>query len=251
MVSVASSNRRLNFKPGLLRIMGGRFGKYGDLKRRKALQRGRREKSKMERTRLTTLRSRRGLLPHVQKRSPKNSAKTYKTAVVAIPPDHLWGPIQRLRKQHDRHYRRWMPHITLLYPFRPVSAFEQVAPLLSRACRSVEPFGVKLARFDLLVHSRRKATLYLVPEPAGAFKVIQKALLETVPDCDDVTRFAGGFRPHLSVGQTRSREADSLRAKLQATWQPLAFTLSHIYLIWRNDPPDDVFRIGPELSLGE
>ncbi len=144
-----------------------------------------------------------------------------------------------------------MPHITLLYPFRPVSAFEQVAPLLSRACRSVEPFEVKLTRFDLLIHTRRKATLYLIPEPAGAFKVIQKALLGTVPDCDDVTRFAGGFRPHLSVGQTRSREADSLRAKLQATWQPLAFTLSHIYLIWRNDPPDDVFRIGPELSLGE
>jgi hypothetical protein len=37
---------------------------------------------------------------------------------------------------------------------------------------------------------------------------------------------------------------------LQATWQPLAFTLSHVCLIWRNDPPDDVFRIGPVLSLG-
>jgi len=230
--------------------MGGRFGKYGDLKRRKALQRGRREKSKMERARLVALRTRSDLLPHVKSASPQNTAKSYKTAVVAIPPDHLWEPIQRLRKQHDRHYRRWMPHITLLYPFRPVSAFEQVTPLLTRVCRSVEPFEIKLTRFDLLIHTGRKATLYLIPEPAGALKTLQKALLETVPDCDDVTRFAGGFTPHLSVGQMRSREAHKLCAQLQSSWQPLSFTLLHVYLIWRNDPPDDVFRIGAELSLG-
>jgi 2'-5' RNA ligase len=230
--------------------MGGRFGKYGDLKRRRALQRGRREKSKMERARLATLRSRSGLLPQVQRASPQNTAKSYKTAVVAIPPDHLWGRVQRLRKQHDRHYRRWMPHITLLYPFRPVSAFGQVTPLLTRVCRSLEPFEIKLTRFDRLIHTRRKTTLYLMPEPAGALKVLQKALLEIVPDCDDVTRFASGFTPHLSVGQIRSREAHKLCAKLQATWQPLSFTLLHVYLIWRNDPPDDIFRIGPVLSLG-
>jgi len=230
--------------------MGGRFGKYGDFKRRKVLQRSRREKSRMAKANLATLRSRSGLLPHVQRASSRNTARSYKTAVVAIPPDHLWGPIQRLRKQHDRHYRRWMPHITLLYPFRPVSAFEQVTPLLIRVCRSVEPFEVKLNRFDLLIHARRKATVYLIPEPAGALKELQKALLEIVPDCDDVTRFTGGFRPHLSVGQIRSQEAHALCAKWQATWQPLAFTLSHVYLIWRNDPPDDVFRTGPVLFLG-
>jgi 2'-5' RNA ligase len=169
---------------------------------------------------------------------------------VAIPPDHLWEPIQRLRKQHDRRYRRWMPHITLLYPFRPVSAFERVTPLLTRVCRTLEPFEVKLRRFDLLFHSRRKATLYLIPEPAGTLKELQRALLETVADCDDVTRFAGGFEPRLSVGQIRSREARALCAELQAAWQPLAFTLSQVCLIWRNDPPDEVFRTGPVLPLG-
>jgi 2'-5' RNA ligase len=230
--------------------MGGRFGKYGDIKRRKALQRGRREKSKMERARLTTGRSRKGLPPHRQSAAPRNTARSYKTAVVAIPPHQLWEPIQRLRKRHDRHYRRWMPHITLLYPFRPVTAFAQVAPLLTQACRSLEPFEITLSRFDLLIHTRRKATLCLIPEPAAALKELQNALLERVPDCDDASRFAGGFRPHLSVGQIHSRKARALLTKLQAAWQPLAFTLSHAYLIWRNDPPDDVFRKGPVLSLG-
>lgn len=230
--------------------MGGRFGKYGDLKRRKALKRGRKEKTKLDRAKLLALRNRRGLLAVAKKYSPASAAKTYKTAVVVIPPDHLWGPIQGLRKQYDRHYRRWMPHITLIYPFRPVSAFEQTVPLLDQACRSIEPFDVQLGRFDLFAHNRRKATLYLVPEPAGAFKLLHKALLKIVPDCDDVTRFAGGFTPHLSVGQARGKNAHALCAGWQATWQPLEFTLNHIYLIRRNDPPDDVFCIGPVLSLG-
>jgi len=230
--------------------MGGRFGKYGDLKRRKALQRGRREKSKLERADLIALRSRSGLLPPKQRSSLSYAAKSYKTAVVAIPPDYLWEPIQGLRKQYDRHYRRWMPHITLIYPFLPVSDFGQVTPLLAQVCHSLEPFEVQLTRFDLFVHSRQNATLYLVPEPARAIKVLQKKLLDLVPQYDDVSRLAGGFTPHLCVGQTRSQEAHALCAGWQAAWQPLAFTLAHLYLIWRNDPPDDIFRMGPVLSLG-
>ena len=230
--------------------MGGRFGKYGDLKRRKALQRGRREKSKLERAHLIALGSRSVSHTPVQRSTPAKAGKSYKTAIVAIPPDHLWAPIQGLRQQYDQHYRRWMPHITLIYPFRPKSAFEQTVPYLAEACQDLEPFEIQLNRFDLFAHSRRNATLYLVPEPARPLKVLQKALLEIVPDCDDVTRFAGGFTPHLSVGQTRSKEAHTLRAGWQASWQPLTFTLAHVYLIWRNDPPDDIFRIGPLLYLG-
>ena len=79
--------------------MGGRFGKYGDLKRRKALGRGRREKSKLERDNLIAQRSRSGLLPLKRRSSLSYAARSYKTAVVAIPPDQIWEPIQGLRKQ--------------------------------------------------------------------------------------------------------------------------------------------------------
>ena len=231
--------------------MGGRFGKYGDLKRRQALQRGRRENTKLGRINPKALHRRSKVLPIVQRSCARSAAKTHRTAVVAIPPESLWGPIQGLRQQYDRHVRRWMPHITLLYPFRPVSAFEPVIPLLAQACRSLGPFDVQLARFDYFAHTRRNATLYLLPEPARSFNALHKTLLEIVPDCDDVARFAGGFRPHLSVGQTPScQKAKALCAGWQAIWQPLRFTLTTICLIWRNDPPDDVFRSGSVLSLG-
>jgi 2'-5' RNA ligase len=231
--------------------MGGRFGKYGDLKRRRALQRGRKEISGFDKSRRhKALRNADGWLPTSQAPAEDPAAKTHKSAVVVIPPEEIWGPIQGLRRQYDRHYRRWMPHITLLYPFRWGTDIPQLIPSMARACRKVEPFEVRLTRFDLFTHSRRSATLFLIPEPADALKKIHNALLAVAPDCDDVSRFAGGFHPHLSVGQLPGRQARDIRDRWQATWRPLVFTLTYIHIIQRNQPPDDVFRIVRSLPLG-
>jgi hypothetical protein len=84
-------------------------------------------------------------------RKDKLGSKTHKTAVVIIPPEALWAPIQAVRKEHDRQFRRRMPHISLIYPFRP---------------------------------------------------------------------------------------------------KPLAFVVSEVSMIWRNERPDDIFRVGQFISLG-
>jgi hypothetical protein len=41
-------------------------------------------------------------------------SKVFTSAVVIIPPEELWIPIQKIRKKYDRQINRWMPHITLL-----------------------------------------------------------------------------------------------------------------------------------------
>ena len=61
--------------------------------------------------------------------------KTFTTAVVLIPPGEVQPAIQAIRQVHDRHFKRWMPHITLLYPFRPHSEFDQLAERFASACR--------------------------------------------------------------------------------------------------------------------
>ncbi len=230
--------------------MGGRFGKYGDLKRRRALQRSRKEKVRLARAASIDRRNRARAIAASHIAGHPTVHKSHKTAIVIIPPARLWEPIQALRKQHDRHYRRWMPHITLIYPFRPAVTLDQVTQPLSRACRLLEPFEVRMRRFDFFSQAHQRATCYLAPEPAEAFKALHQRLLETVPDCDDTARFAGGFTPHLSLGQSRSRDAAALCRKWQAVWQPLSFTLKQVHIIWRNDPPDDIFRVGTVLSLG-
>lgn len=232
--------------------MGGRFGKYGDNKRLKALQRSRKEISRLERVAPRTPRSQSGL-PHRTRapgQIPAPAPKTYKSALVIIPPEETWGPIQELRRTHDRHFRRWMPHITLIYPFRPVSEFESLTPLLAEVCGKTAPFEIHLANFGHFDHGGQNAVLYLIPEPVQPLRLLQAAIQSKVPDCNDVSRFPGGYAPHLSVGQVRGNKARASSHAWQTAWRPIIFTVTHTSLIWRNNPPDDVFRVGPVLPLG-
>ena len=79
-------------------------------------------------------------------------ARTHRSALAAVPPEETWGPIQAIRRRHDRQIGRWMPHINLLYPFRPQEQFVTVTPTLAAACASVEPFAVTLGSLRLFRH---------------------------------------------------------------------------------------------------
>jgi 2'-5' RNA ligase len=179
------------------------------------------------------------------------SKKTHTTAVVLIPPAGIWESIQVIRREHDRHIRRWMPHITLLYPFRPREELAWLAEQFSAVCGRLEPFRVELVEMRFFRHRRESYSLWLSPEPKEVLARLQALLGNIVPDCDDVTHNRDGFTPHLSVGQVRGeRQMFMLKEALQTIWQPIAFTAYEISLIWRRDPPDDVFRIGQTVRLG-
>jgi 2'-5' RNA ligase len=178
------------------------------------------------------------------------AAKTVQTAVVLVPPHEAWPPIQAIRAEYDRQIRRWMPHITLLYPFRPRAEWDAVLEPLSEACARIEPFAVTLGSFNCFRHGR-DAALWLAPEPKARLVALQTALWRAVPDCDDTRRYDGGFTPHLSVGQVPAVRADSLLAGLQENWVPVTFAAAEVQLIWRDDPPGDVFRVGEQFELGQ
>ncbi|MGB2822528.1 MAG: 2'-5' RNA ligase family protein, partial [Phycisphaerae bacterium] len=174
-----------------------------------------------------------------------------KPAVVLIPPEDVWEPIQAIRREHDRKVRRWMPHVTLLYPFRPYEEFDAAAKDLAVACRSVEPFEVSLEEIRWFSHGRQRFTMWLSPEPAEKLIELHEALWRTAPDCNHVRRHAVGFMPHLSVGQVSDRwRLDRLIATIQANWRPVRFRATAVSLIRRDDPPNDVFRVDRLLPLG-
>lgn len=177
--------------------------------------------------------------------------KTYQTAVVLIPPEEVWPPIQALRQQYDRHVRRWMPHVTLLYPFRPHQEFESVVGQWAPVCAQLRPFVVHLAAVCTFRHARDSYTLWLAPEPKDALLALHTQLWHMAPECDDVRRWEQGFTPHLSIGQQRGHERmRRLVAQVQATWLPLTFVASEISLIWRHESPDDIFRVAHRIRLG-
>jgi RNA 2',3'-cyclic 3'-phosphodiesterase len=175
--------------------------------------------------------------------------KTYHTAVVAIPPPQVWEPIQSIRRQHDRNVHRWMPHITLLYPFLPHAQFGEALPRLMEVGRQSAAFQVTLATFRAFTHAFGKATIWLAPEPHHVFVTLQAALQAAFPAYDEQSRFRTGFTPHLSVGQASSPgDRQHLLETLQASWQPVQFALTAIALIWRE--ADRPFEVAHAIPLG-
>jgi len=179
------------------------------------------------------------------------NGKTHKTALVIIPPAAAWPPIQAIRRVHDRQYRRWMPHITLIYPFRPMAEVTALCETLAAACERVAPIEIALETFRFFEHSHRSSTIWLAPDPPEPLIKVQTELWRLVPECSEVRNFPGGFTPHLSVGQAPGRKAALTRVKeWQGLWSPLRVKVSEISLIARRDPPDDVFRVEAVISLG-
>ncbi len=164
----------------------------------------------------------------------------------------IWEPIQAIRRRYDRNIGRWMPHITMLYPFVPREMFDQdLLGRLAVACRGAEPFDVALERFRHFRHGRGSFTIWLDPQPVDAINALQQLLWGQFPDYDDLRAHTDGFQPHLSVGQIKGDDrCPQIQQELQVGWAPIAFTADRVALIWRNEPPDDIFLVYKEIILG-
>jgi 2'-5' RNA ligase len=177
--------------------------------------------------------------------------KVYYTAVVIIPTEEFWGPIQNIRKQYDKQFKRWMPHITMLYPFHPRNRFDSYFKLFGQALKNFQSFELKLKEFRYFHHGKQSYAIWLNPEPKHKVIELQEMLLSQAPDCNDINKFKGGFTPHLSVGQVKGKSKfNSLLNELQENWNPITFSADKIALIWRNkENPKDPFKIIKEVGL--
>lgn len=108
-------------------------------------------------------------------------SKVYTSAVVMIPPEKKWVSIQEVRKTYDRNIHRWMPHITLLYPFRPKTKYVALEKLFSEKCREFKPFELSLLNFKYFSHGHQKYTLWLDPVPVDLIVNLQSEILKLVP----------------------------------------------------------------------
>ena len=176
------------------------------------------------------------------------SSKTHTTAVVLIPPEAVQPPIQAVRRIHDRNFVRWMPHVTLLYPFAERRDFGEVTPSLAAAAQQIAPFSIALRRFDAFKH-RKSCTMFLVPDPTDEIVRLHDTLIRHLPAYDDTARFAGGFHPHLSVGQFQHRSLDNEQQRLQTEWQPVHCEMEAISLIYRSPETDDKFVVAEQFPF--
>ena len=81
-------------------------------------------------------------------------SKVYTSALVIIPPKNKWAPIQKIRKQYDRQVNRWMPHITLLYPFRPEHLFNKIYDDFKNTCKKINSFSISFKGVKSFTHGK-------------------------------------------------------------------------------------------------
>ncbi|UPX16513.1 uncharacterized protein EKO05_0006910 [Ascochyta rabiei] len=140
---------------------------------------------------------------------------TYKTALALLPPAGVTPPIEAVRHVHDKNYRRWPPHINLIYPFlaSPLETSDSNSPRLSQAIRArIEKAtsGIRAFHVSLnadppgnFTHSKTSKTVWLGPCPDATVKQLQAALQTEFTECDSDQR---AFTPHLSVGQAKTNK---------------------------------------------
>jgi poly(A) polymerase len=173
------------------------------------------------------------------------------SVLVLVPPEELWAPIQALRAVHDSKYERWMPHVTLLFPFVPEEHFGEAEALIAEALRNIEPFEVTLSGFGYFEHSSN-VTAWLRPDahPQGALKALRASLEALFPRSQSKDREPEhDFIPHLTVGQLPRASAAETRRTLAAwerEWRPLRFEVGEVCLTSKHgEGPYEVRRRVP------
>lgn len=68
-------------------------------------------------------------------------------------------------------------------------------------------------------------------------------------DINDTARFAGGFHPHLSVGQFSHRSIHTEQRRLQTEWQPLHCQIEAMSLIYRSPKTNDRFVVAEQFPF--
>ena len=182
---------------------------------------------------------------------PEPPRRSHRTALVVVPPPELWPSIQTIRCEHDPLCRRWMPHITLVYPYRAPAELPALAPRLAAVCGHIPPFEIMLRRFGSFRGKGDRHLIWLAPEPAASLAELHQTLAAVTPEYLEPDPHAAEFMPHLTVGRVGGwANAKRELAVHQAHWLPLTFRVDAVHLLARGDSSQDAFQVEHTIPLG-
>eukprot|EP00742_Colponemidia_sp_Colp-10_P014057 GILJ01015923.1.p1 GENE.GILJ01015923.1~~GILJ01015923.1.p1 ORF type:complete len:1520 (-),score=259.96 GILJ01015923.1:186-4409(-) len=179
-----------------------------------------------------------------------NLFKSFATALCVIPPPKLCSHIDIIRTSYDKAYTRWMPHLTILYPFVHPAKFADAIPLLQNALSKLPPFRVTLRKLAILNEddpAAKKHVIYIVPEVKTECLMRLQAVVQKIfPQCVRPAMHgqeinADGFpqfRPHITVGQIPSnspKERTEIFEWFKKHWQNQEFTVSQLHVVMENN----------------
>ena len=118
---------------------------------------------------------------------PGAPVRKHKIGVCIVPPEACWAHIQAIRRENDRHYGTWMPHINLLFPISCTDEeVEKLPEILAQIVSRAKPFQVSLDSVGIFQHPL-SCMLWARPSPqaAASMRWLQRALKRAFPDSQD------------------------------------------------------------------
>eukprot|EP01101_Sappina_pedata_P012723 TRINITY_DN8887_c0_g1_i1.p1 TRINITY_DN8887_c0_g1~~TRINITY_DN8887_c0_g1_i1.p1 ORF type:complete len:188 (+),score=57.41 TRINITY_DN8887_c0_g1_i1:28-564(+) len=162
-------------------------------------------------------------------------SKTFHTALIVMPPESLWSPIQSIRSIHDPAFKRWMPHINLIYPFDFGSDIERAAQIISEITSSIGQFEVTLNSIDAFNH-KDSSTIFVKPDSKSTknLQSLQSKIVKAFPS-ESKSRNRQGFNPHLTIAKTFKNNVNELKMEFGDGISEIKFDVDRVYLIVRDD----------------
>lgn len=126
------------------------------------------------------------------------------TALALIVPVSLQPDINSLRRLHDKSFKKWDPHINILYPFVEPSRLASAVAIL-REClqtQQAKQVTVSIDEVDVFKHWKN-ATVFLKPsvESDEGICQLRKVMVHALGCNERDGTHDGIFRPHMTVGQ--------------------------------------------------
>ncbi|KAI1393974.1 uncharacterized protein F4822DRAFT_424432 [Hypoxylon trugodes] len=184
---------------------------------------------------------------------------SYDTALCIVPPRHLWSPVDHLRSVYDPAYKKWPPHVNLVYPFVPVHNLQAASELIVSKLRSHEGLGnlnLHICSADRFVHKSKKTTFFVYdngPQTWTDFIGLRKYILEALHQKPT------HFEMHMTVGQSKESLAppnDYILRKAEML-PALQWKVNKIYILIRDRDENKIdlsvsseMKIWGEIDLG-
>jgi len=169
------------------------------------------------------------------------------TALTLIVPESCWDKINGIRKDHDKAYQKWMPHVNFLFPFVPTELFADYYEKLQTALTGFGPINLHFNKIGFF-NQKGTATVNLQLSDDKDLQELFKVICNTIPE---VKSKHPEFHPHLTIGQFKKSELDAKLKELN-TWldHGIKVTVDSIYMINRSKTDNTVpFSINRTISL--
>ncbi|CAF0734850.1 unnamed protein product [Adineta ricciae] len=176
------------------------------------------------------------------------STTTNQTALCLIPPEDVWKQIQAIRSASDRAYPRWMPHINFIYPFVSESSFDTIKAQLETVVHQQKPFTVRFDQnsFHYFPQQDQKCTYHLRPTHSTNVIELQQVIQNQL---SKICKKKHPFEAHLTLGQCKIKDVDNILTNLRSNWLPIEFLVDRVYMISRENHPENLFTIKNEILL--